>query len=444
MRFVALALILLSLPLFVALLKRYPARRDTALYAVGLLIFTIGFLQLDAAFISWAMWPGIARGMMIAPIDTLCWALLLTRRERVGPVPMLWLLILYLVPPTLSIAVSAVPMASVFVPWQTLRLILIFLAIAGEIHRMPALLALFRGLAVGLIVQAGFVIEQKLSGAVQAGGTAAHQNVLGLVVELSIVPLLAAVLEGHRSKLLYAGILAGLIAIAGSGSRGAMAVAPAGVILVFLISMIRRPTAHKGKLLGAAGLAAAVIVPLGLATLEDRFGDRSVITYEQEREAFSRAARAMANDHPLGVGANTYVTVSNTQGYAERAGVIWSAGSRSAPVHNVYLLARAETGWFGNIVVLMVLVIPLLLGFRAAFADRKSPLGGITVGASVAVLMALIHNNYEYAWVLEEVQRFYFLNLAIIAACIMANRRNRREARRARAARRSELQAAAQ
>lgn len=442
MRFVALAFILLSFPVFVALLNTYRDRRDLALFAIGVMTFAFGALQIDAALISWPLWPGIARGMLLSPLDTLCWALLLTRRSRLGYVPMLGLLILYLVPATLSVVASTVPVATLFVPWQTLRLIVMFVAVAGEVQRPGALRSLLGGLSVGLIVQAGFVIEQKLSGSVQAGGTASHQNVLGMMVEMAIVPLLAAVLEGQRSKLTYLGILAGLIIIAGGGSRGAMAVAAAGIVLVFVISLIRRPTAHKGKMLGLACLAGAVIVPLGLGTLEDRFGERSVITAETEREAFGRAARAMADDHPLGVGANNYVTVSNLQGYAQRAGVIWNVGSRSAPVHNAYLLARAETGWFGNGVVVLMMAVPLLMGLRAAFADRKSPLLGVAVGASVAAIMAAVHNNFEYAWFLEEIQRIYFLNLAIIAACLMTLRENKREARRARIARNRELQAA--
>lgn len=442
MRFVALALILLSFPVFLALLNRYPGRRDIALFAIGVMTFCFGTLQIDAAFVSWPVWPGTAKGILISPIDTLCWALLLTRRERVGQLPMLWLLILYLAPATLSIAVSSVPIASAFVPLQTLRLILMFAAVAGEVRRPGALKRLLEGLALGLIVQAGFVIEQKLRGVVEAGGTAEHRNVLGVIIELAIVPMLAAVLEGQRSKLIYAGIIAGLIAIAGGGSRGAMAVVSCGVILVIFISLIRRPTGRKGKVLGTAFLAALVVVPLGLATLNDRFGGRGVVTEETERAAFGRAARAMAADHPLGVGANNYVSVSNIQGYAARAGVNWTSGSRGAPVHNAYLLSRAETGWFGNVVLILMLAVPLVAGLRCAFADRKSPFIGVAVGASTAAAMAIVHNNFEYAFLSEGAQRVYFLNMAIIAACIMTVRQQRREERRARISRRDELQPA--
>jgi len=151
----------------------------------------------------------------------------------------------------------------------------------------------------------------------------------------------------------------------------------------------------------------------------------------------------MAEDHPLGVGANTYVTVSNVQGYAQRAGVVWNKGSRSAPVHNAYLLARAETGWLGNIMLIAMLVIPLVAGLRIAFSERSSPLGGVALGSSVAALMVMLHSNYEYAWLLEEPQRVYFLNTAIIAAASVALRQARREARKAKIARAREIPALA-
>lgn len=440
MRFVALGLILLSFPIFVALLKGRPERRDHGLFLVGLFTFWLG---MDAAIINWATWPGLSRGFLISPIDTVCWALMLTRHSSLNRVPFIGLIVLYMVPATISIAVSTVPMASLLVPLQTLRLLLMFIAIAGELHRPSALRSLFGGLSAGLIIQAGFVIEQKLRGVVQATGLAFHQNMLGVMVEMAIVPMVAAVLEGQRSKLVYAGIIAGLIVIAGGGSRGATGIAAAGLALVLILSLIRRTTPRKGKILAAALVISAVVVPLGLGTLQDRFGESSMMTADEEREAFKRAARAMADDYPLGAGANTYVTVSNLQGYAQRAGVIWNQGSRSAPVHNAYLLARAETGWLGNITLILILVVPMVVGMRIAFADRQSPLGGVALGSAVAAVMAIVHNNYEYAWLLEEPQRVYFINLAVIAAASLALRQSRRAAKQAKRARARDIPAPA-
>ncbi len=443
MRFVALALILASFPLLVAWLKHDGRRRDLALFALGVFTFIFGTIQIDAAIITWPLWPGSVRGIIVSPIDTISWALILTRSSARNRLPFIALILLYMVPATVSIAVSSVAMASLFVPLQILRLLLMFIAVGGELHRPSALKSLFGGLSIGLMIQAGYVIEQKLRGVVQASGSAFHQNMLGMMVHMTIIPMLAAVLEGQKSKLVYVGILAGMIVVAGGGSRAAMGITAGGLVLVLLLSMMRRMTARKGKILGAALVAAAVMVPLGLGTLDKRFGDAVVVEEYDERAAFERAARAMAADHVLGVGANTYVTVSNLEGYAQRAGVIWNQGSRSAPVHNAYLLSRAETGWLGNIMLILMMVVPIAVGLRTGFAERRSLLGGVALGSAVAAAMAALHSNYEYAWLLEEPQRVFFLNMAIVAASSVALRQMRREARKARRAQASETPAMA-
>lgn len=423
MRFVALAFILMSLPIFIALLTHYREKRDVALTALGVMAFLIGTLQIDAALITWRLWQGIARGIFISPIDMLAIALIVTRPGVRNRVPFLWLVLLFLVPSTMSIFVSAMPTASLFVPLQVLRMIILFVALAGELQRPSALRALMTGLAIGLIIQAGFVVQQKLTGVVQAKGTADHQNILGMMVEMAVIPLVALVMEGERRKLIYAGIVAGLIVVAGGGSRATMGFIAFGLVLVMFLSMVRRPTPRKGKVLGVAVLAAIVVVPLSLATLRERFGENTFFTQDEVRKAMEVAASTMASEHPLGVGANTYVMVANEGGYSMRAGVPWGGTSLTAPVHNSFLLMRAETGWLGQILLVALLVIPLIVGLRLSFTDRKTPLMGMGLASTSVMIVTVLHCNYEYAWHLEAVQRLYFMNLAVLSACVLLHRR---------------------
>jgi hypothetical protein len=416
MRFVALAVIILSLPAFIAFLGQNQARRDMALIALGLLCFTAGAIQTDAALISWAQWQGTVKGMIISPIDTLALALILTRSNRGGFSAFAALLLVFMVPILMSIAVSASPMASSFTLFQMFRMLLVFVAVSGELVRPSAIRSLLIGLSIGMMVQAGFVIYQKLSGVVQASGTMPHQNILGLMIELTVLPLMAAVLEGEKSKIIYGGIVGGMLATAGGGSRGTMAFLAVGIVLLLILSLARKGSPRKFKMLGGAALGAAVFIPLSIATLEDRFQGESFVFEETQREAFERSATAMAADHPLGVGANAYVIVSNLEGYADEAGVAWNAGNRAAPVHNAYKLARAETGWLGEITLIALLVAPMLVGIRLAFKERKSVFGGIALGSGVAMFALIIHNNFEYAWFVEHPQRLFFINIAIIAA----------------------------
>jgi len=98
-----------------------------------------------------------------------------------------------------------------------------------------------------------------------------------------------------------------------------------------------------------AALALALVSPLMLQAYNNRMGQQAAAARASggvvgdERALFEAAAKAMFADHPMGVGANQYVVVASTQGYSERAGVPWNWTSRSANVHNTYLLVAAET-----------------------------------------------------------------------------------------------------
>lgn len=422
MRFLALALIIASIPVFIGLLSRNPRNRDWAVAALGLMMFLVGTLQVDAAIVSWPAWPGTSKGLLISPVDSLALALIATRPGRDNRIPFALVSLIWLIPTTLSMFVSDVPMATGFKLAEGVQFILFATAMAGEITRPTALPRLMQGLSAGLIIQAGYVVQQKLTGVIQATGTLDHQNSLGMMVELSVLPLIGYLLEGGKGKLCYAGAAAGLLIAAGGGSRGTLLFLALGIAVLVVFSLARGMTPTKGKILAAGMAAAAIFVPLSLATLKDRFGETTMVTEEAEREAFKRAATAMAADHPLGVGSNMYVTVANTQGYSKNAGVNWNAGSRAAPVHNMYLLTRTEKGRFGEIMLYLLLGLCAWHGLLAGRRSRAPMLGGVTLGAGAAAVAILAHNYYEYVFTLGVIQRLFWLNLAIVFACLVVER----------------------
>ena len=422
MRYVALAVILLSLPLFVAWLQSGQRNRDIAMTLLGAFVFAGGSLQLDAAFISWPTWPGTSRGFLISPTDTLALALLFTRKRSGKGLPFIWLMAAYLAVLALSATYSRVPMASAFAVWDFGRVILVFLAVGGELARPAAYLALLRGFSLGLIVQAGYVIEQKLSGVVQASGTMGHQNLLGMMTEIVFLNLLVAMLEGERSWLVRLGALSGVIIVAAGGSRGAMAMMGAASVLLIVLSLMRSRTSGKVAIAatGVAMLLAAT--PIAMITLKDRFGELTVTTEETQREAMERAARAISADHPFGVGANLYTTVSNMDGYAARAGVSWFGANLTVPAHNAYLVARAELGYHGQAVFALLMLIPMVGGLTHAFRHRRSRSDGWTLGPATALGAAVIHSSFEFNAYTYAVLLPLSMNIAIVASRIRAAR----------------------
>src|SRR5690606_24548915 len=123
-------------------------------------------------------------------IDTLALALIMTRRPVPGKLPFWTLFSIYGAALVASVFFASLWIATTFAWWQFGRVLLLFAALGGEGHRPEARNSLMTGLAVGLTYQAGFVIFQKLTGVLQAPGTMGHQNILGLMIELAVLPLI--------------------------------------------------------------------------------------------------------------------------------------------------------------------------------------------------------------------------------------------------------------
>lgn len=425
MTFALAILILLALPAFVAMLRRYPQRRSWAFVAVGALplltnLPVIGFLY------GWPGWNGTVRGIGVSIVVSLSLALLMTRPRIRAPLPFWWLFGFYGFALATSIFAASLWPATLFVWWQFLSALLIFAAVGGEGHQPVVRASILGGFSLGLMYQAAFSISQKLSGVTQAPGTFGHQNILGLAIEFSLLPLFAALLGGDRRKILIAGIVAAMVCVAGSGSRATMGIVGAAIVILALASLARRATPTKFRIVSFGVVALAVFTPLAIGTLNDRFQGESFIVGDSERERFEQMARAIASDYPFGVGANQFVAVANVEGYSDRAGTGWQVANRSVPVHNAYLLARAETGWMGEFAFILMLAVPMIMALRLAFQDRRFPGGEVVLGCAIALAANMIHNTYEYATHSFEIQALLFINLGLIAAEL----RNRKVAAR--------------
>lgn len=428
MRILGIVLILISLPVLIWWVRAFPSQRKWAYFAIGILPFTMSFANLDVAFINWATWPGFARGLIVSILDTLAIAILLSAKAPFRRLPLLGALCFYIAAVLMSVFVSHQWVSSSFYVFQLLRVVLVFAAVASVAGRPGAVRWIAFGLAAGAVFQGLVTIEQRLSGIVQAPGTMSHQNLLGLMLHFVTLPLLALLLAGDRSKLLMAGVVASLIAVALGASRGAVAFVLLGIGLLLVLSLARKMTPHKWKIVGLAVLFLAVVGPVAVTSFGERFsrGTAAALSPDGEREAFERAAKAMWRDHPMGVGANQYVIVANSKGYSQNAGVIWNKNSRAAHVHNIYLLTAAETGWAGLISLIFLFSWSTARGLHFAFSFRKDPRGDIVLGASVAIFVTAIHSLWEWIFVDYFTQYVFAIALGIIAGTIRQAKTDRR------------------
>lgn len=412
---------LTGLVFLVPLLMRWLQADPRAIRIVGLLIgflpFAIAPFHLYVAPLSWATWPGFVKGAEVSLLDGVAIAVLLgapTRRRRVVLKAPLLLLILTA---ALSILVANVPTAAMFYVWQLLRMFLVFLAVAKLCQHEQTAYDVVTGMVAGLSIQAGFAALDYLNGVLQSGGKFGHQNQLGILSHFAIYPALALLLAGRKGLTPYLGPIAGVIVAITGASRATIGLAAIGMLLMLTVSIMRRPSSRKTAVAITGILALLLAAPLALGSLERRLAVNplSEDTYD-ERAAFELASWMMLSDHPFGVGANGYVVAANVGGYSSRAGVIPSKGSRSAHVHNAYLLAAAEMGYLGLISFLILMLSPVIIAFRSAFRRRKDPQGELLLGVGVALTLVAAHSLYEWVFVVFSTQYLFAISVGLVSA----------------------------
>lgn len=415
MRFVGLFLIMASLPAFIWLLQSRRAQR-WAILALGALPLLQEPLNLNAALISWAAWPGHTKGLILTPLDALALASCLHFR-RAGKVPLLlWPFVIYLVCLIPGLFAGALFQPAFFFFFQTLRVVLLFLAcylvvLDGQLANLA------RGIAVAVILNALVAVSQALGGASQAPGLLGHQNLTGMATNLCLPLLLVLGLRRRGGLFLIAAGAAGISALVG-GSRATIVLYAVGVAITLIGSSLSMPSGRKNIVTGIAFLALAAAAPLAVHKLNER---ADLFSPDLERVAFERAAHMMISDHPWGVGINQYVVVANSEGYMTRAGVRWGAGARSTNVHNFYLLARTEGGLAELFGVLVWLIWPIVVGLILA-VRRKAPARDISVAMASALIVTAFHNRVEWIFVTAVPQYLTALMIGILAAIQVAAR----------------------
>jgi O-antigen ligase len=254
-------------------------------------------------------------------------------------------------------------------------------------------------------------------GVLQAGGTLGHENFLGLLSHFVTFPGIALLLAGQRGWRPIVGPVSGLVAAALTVSRATVGLLAAGFIALFCLSARRGWTPRKAHVLVVSIALAVLLMPLVVSSFQERFSfsDKTIGNNYDERAAFEKAATMMISDHPLGVGANSYVLIANTEGYNSRAGVAWVVGSESTNVHNVYYLVAAETGYVGLLTFLLVLLVPLVTAFRCARRYRHDPRGDFLLGMGMSLLIVYIHSYFEWVFITFQGQYMFALSAGMIA-----------------------------
>jgi len=410
MRLLAIIAVLAAFPgLYWAL--GFPRARRWIFIAAGALPILYEPLHLGASLVSWALWPGYVRGLSLTIVDAIAVAICL-RYGRGRPVPaLLWAFVIYIVCLTPSALLASFHVPAVFVLFQVFRVTLFFYAVYLATLN-GQLLRIAEGLAIAAMANGAVSAYHSLSGAVQAEGILGHQNLSGMATNLC-VPILLALALRTRRPLFIAGVAAAVIGALAGGSRATMILLAMAMLGTLAATMIVRPSGRTILISALALIGLLASAPFAAHKLTER--NVAGFDLDPERLAFDRTAELMIKDHPWGAGLNQYVSVANTAGYFDRAGVRWGYDARSTNVHNVYLLVRAEAGLLGLCGLLIWLLSPILLAASCLFR-RRLPLREVTIASGFALVGVALHSRYEWVLVTATPQYLVALCIGVIAA----------------------------
>jgi O-antigen ligase len=408
---------LLTAPVLAGWLRGNPAKAGWVWGLLGFLPFVIIPFHLIVSPFSTPYWSGYVKGWDVSLLDAVAVAIVAGTPSRWPKTSLFVPLVLYAMTVAIGVTQAKFPNLAMSYLVQILRVCLVFLAVARISATPRGERAVLYGLIAGLTVQAIYAIVARASGALQTGGSMGHQNLLGFVSHLALMPAFALLLTGRTQAMAALGTVAGLIVVILTASRATIAFSGIGLFLTLFLAISLRFTSRKAMLGIGAIILLAAAYPLANSALERRFAAQKTTFFAEdlEREAFARAAKDMLAAHPLGVGPNHYVFIANTEGYNDKAGVTWASGSRSTNVHNSYLLIAAETGYLGLLTFVLLLLSAIGKAFLGAFRYRRYPGSEVLIGLGCGLIATALHGFFEWMYLVYSTQYLAAISLGLIS-----------------------------
>ena len=252
-------------------------------------------------------------------------------------------------------------------------------------------------------------------GRYQIASTFPHQNSLCLYLELFGLMILGVLMNEKLSKILFTLCLmafgATAVLIIFTYSRGGLVMFFFGVAIVCLLSILFNGFSARRMTLMLIGLAVMLcIVGYALPRIITRF-KKAPEASKMTRIYLAIAAKRMANDYRLGVGANNFSEFSSPfrnytrEQYATANDVYLSNASPYGPiVETIYLLVAAECGWWGLGTLLLWFLYYYILCFVNIVFLRRYPCSGISIGIFGGLTIIYLHSTLE--WSLKQYDNF--------------------------------------
>ena len=401
-------------------LRQNPRQLSKLLTIIGALPLVMGvFPKYQISIIGDPGWPGYTQGFDVSIIDLVILAsyLSLPRGLSARRLPFKLSFVFYLVAVLISAFQAPNETASFYYVWQLLRMFMVYVVVARACEDTLLTVSLLNGMAMGLCFQFCIVLWQRfVLHYLHVSGTFIHQNDLGFSANFVIFPFLALLLSGRKEwqprVIPVIGITIDII----TASRAAVAIGGLGFSVFFLLSILRKRTARKIRILGAAIMVIVLLSPLAYRQFELRFNALPLLDFSEEggRTDLNKTAEMILTDHPWGIGANNFFVVADGQGYYKRANIIALAADLMP--HNLYWLTVAETGYVGLAALMILLLRPLLFALSCGWHHRTDQRGELLLGLATSLSIVYIQSYFEWIFVADYIQYFFAIEIGMIAA----------------------------
>lgn len=440
-------LFLYLLPFMTALCCMYPVFRHICF--AGMVYFTSNEYSLN--FVPMPKWTGTARGYAFTAVSLFAAPLLMSMifsmkyKVKIFP-PGSFFYFLY----WLAIALSGVNAIHKqqwgFEVYKMFWMYVTFLAAFNYMNNSKDL-TLFIYLICGILVIMFLVgVNQKYRlGRFQISSTFPHQNSLSLYLEILGLLALGVLMNEQMSKLLFALALFGfggsVLLIIFTYSRGGLVIYFGGIAIVCALSILFNGFSTRRLLLMLLGMVVMLsVVGYALPRIIQRF-TKAPVSSKNTRIYLALAAKRMADDYRLGVGANNFSEYSGpARDYAREmyfdasAGFLAKSSGRGGIVETIYLLVAAECGWWGLGVLLLWFFYYYISVIISVFSLRKMPCSGIVIGLFGGLTCNYWHSTLE--WSLKQYNNFAMqMIIYALIGVIALHRKSIREAGKRMAAR---------
>ena len=434
-----LVLFLYVLPFMTALCCIFPTFRHICF--AGMLYFTSNEYSLN--FVPMPDWRGTARGYAFTAVSLFAVPLLMSMifsfkyKIKFFPPGSFFYFLYYLA--ILLSGFNAIHMHQWgFEVYKMFWMYITFLAAFNYLNNSKTLVFFIYLVCSILIILFLVGINQKYRmGIYQIPSTFPHQNSLSLYLELYGLLSLGILMNEQMSKLLFCLCLfafgGSVLLIIFTYSRGGLVVYFGGIAIICACSILFNGFSIRRMTLMLIGLIVMLtIIGYALPRIIQRF-TKAPEASKNTRINLAIAARRMADQYTLGVGANNFSEYSgirydySREEYADSSNtaleVMMEKGGRGAIVETIYLLVAAECGWWGLGTLLLWFLYYYFSDIISMFVLRKKPCSGIVIGLFGGLTCNYWHSTLE--WSLKQYDNFagQMIIYAVIGV-IAVNRKN--------------------